>query len=412
MSRLFGGLRAQVASSVLVVTACFYSVLGVIGFRAVAHAGHNAVVSRVNAMVSQLASQLSAAHHVVQITTPDGVVAWVVSPTIPALGPLPHEVEITHHVTVHGVHYAVEGAASDISTTANLHALYLTLWIGVPLAAILSALLAGYAVHRALRHVGDITDHVRNIGPSDIDTRVPRTDSGDEIDELARTVNLMLERIAAGRLAQRQFTSDAAHELRTPLMVIQGEMELMARSSSVDPEVLSRTQSAVTHLSRLVDDLLLLSTLEEGRPLRISDVDVAELVREETLVVSQSVTVTTSGDTHVAGDATLIARAVRNLLANAQRYATSKVEVRIDGDTHDVWIFVEDDGPGFPSTEDNTAFDRFRQFDESRSTSGGAGLGLAITASIASAHQGDVQLSSSSSGGASVAIRLPRRTAE
>ena len=156
--------------------------------------------------------------------------------------------------------------------------------------------------------------------------RVPVPDTDDEIEHLARTVNDMLDRIAAGRTAQRQFTSDAAHELRTPLMALQGEIELAIRApDGVDVPFLHRLEALGDRLARRVDDLVLLSTLDEEPPLDRRTVDVLEIVRTEAGTMpagADAPTVEVVGEaTPAAADERLISRAVRNLMANACRHA-------------------------------------------------------------------------------------------
>ena len=134
----------------------------------------------------------------------------------------------------------------------------------MPLGVLVTAVIAGLATRRALRPVSVITDLAATIEARDTTMRVPVPDTDDEIEHLARTVNEMLDRIAAGRAAQRQFTSDAAHELRTPLMALKGEIELAIRApDDVDVTFLPRLEALGDRLARRVDDLVLLSTLDE-----------------------------------------------------------------------------------------------------------------------------------------------------
>ncbi len=406
--RFLAGLRVQVGLVVLVVTAALYSALGVLGFRLVQSAGRDAVADRVRMVTAELASDLAGGAQVVRITTPDGVVAWVVSKSIPALGPTPGEVEVTEHLTVHHVPVVLEGAASVASTGANLSTLHHGLWVAVPIAAVLSALLAGYAVHRALRQVGSMQAQLASIGPSDVVTRLERTDSGDELDELAGTVNAMLDRIAQGRLAQHQFTSDAAHELRTPLMALAGELELARGGAPVDTAFYARTDASLERLASRIDDLVLLSSLDERPPLLRSDVDLGELARQECLPLAGSISVLDHGAVAQL-DRRLIARALTNLVTNALRHATSAVQIEVHTEGDVVVVRVGDDGPGVAPEQRQVIFDRFRRVDDARNVRhGGAGLGLAIVASVAEVHGGDVVAGVSALGGLEVTLTLPR----
>jgi signal transduction histidine kinase len=258
--------------------------------------------------------------------------------------------------------------------------LHRALWIAVPLASVLTAAAAGLAMRRALRPVSEITALAATIGPSDVTTRVPVPDTDDEVAHLARTVNGMLDRIADGRLAQHRFTSDAAHELRTPLMAMQGELELaMRHPSTVDDELLVRLDRERRRLGERVDDLVLLSTLDERPPVQRDHVDPR-----------------------------LVARAVRNLVANARRHAASTVTVTVERERDRAWVHVDDDGPGIPPAQRATVFERFARLDEARSTDrGGAGLGLAIVAGVAEAHGGGALVSDAPTGGARVSLWFP-----
>jgi signal transduction histidine kinase len=246
--------------------------------------------------------------------------------------------------------------------------------------------------------------------------RVPIPDTDDEIEHLARTVNEMLDRIAAGRTAQRQFTSDAAHELRTPLMALQGEIELaIGASDGVDLTFLRRLEALGDRLARRVDDLVLLSTLDEEPPLDLRTTDVLDIVRVEAAAMPAGGGVSS---VEVVGDATtavvdghLLARAVRNLMANACRHAQHAVRVETVTSNGDAWIHVDDDGPGVAAEDRDLVLRRFGRLDEARdSHHGGAGLGLAIVSSVARAHGGNVVVSDSPLGGARISIFLPQRS--
>ncbi len=297
--------------------------------------------------------------------------------------------------------------------TDSLHSLYRGLWFGVPLGVILTAFIAGLATRRALRPVSVITDLAASIDAGDSAMRVPVPETDDEIQHLARTVNEMLDRIAAGRAAQRQFTSDAAHELRTPLMALQGEIELAIRSpQSADEPFLHRLAALGDRLAQRVDDLVLLSTLDEQPPLDLQAIDVIDIVRAEAATMAGG----DAGPTiEIVGDATpaivderLMARAVRNLMANACRHANHLVRASIATSDGNIWIHVDDDGPGIAAEDREVIVRRFGRLDQARNADiGGAGLGLAIVASVARAHHGDVVVADSPLGGARISLRLP-----
>jgi signal transduction histidine kinase len=413
--RRFGalsGVRGRVVLTVLVVTACLYSLLGSIGFIYIADSGRHAIRDRVAEVVDQLEAGLRGGSGAVSITTPDGVEAVAVEPgSDPSIAT--GDISVRRTVTIGQSTLELVGHASQARLTESLRSLYRGLWVGVPLGVILTALIAGLATRRALRPVSVITDLAATIDAGDSAMRVPVPDTDDEIQHLARTVNEMLDRIAAGRTAQRQFTSDAAHELRTPLMALQGEIELAIRSpQSADEAFLHRLEALGDRLAQRVDDLVLLSTLDEQPPLDLRPIDVVEVVRAEAATMpgrGDSPTIEIVGEpTQAIIDERLVARAVRNLMANACRHANHAVRVETATSDGNVWIHVDDDGPGVPAADREVIMRRFGRLDQARNTDvGGAGLGLAIVASVARAHGGDVVVADSPLGGARISLCLP-----
>jgi len=401
-----------VVLTILVVTACLYSLLGTVGFLYIADGGRDAIRERVTGVVDQLEAGLQAGTGAVSLFTPDGVEAVAVEPG--AAPPFPSgDVKVTRTINIGSQTYLLVGHASQVPLTDSLRSLHTGLWIGVPLAVLVTALVAGVATRRALRPVSVITEQAAAIDARDVSTRVPVPDTDDEVEHLARTVNEMLDRIAAGQRAQRQFTSDAAHELRTPLMALLGEIELARRSSApADPQLLARLDDLAQRLARRVDDLVLLSTLDEQPPLDRRPTDLLEVVRAEAAALAvgdPAPAITVVGhETTAVVDERLVSRAVRNLLSNACRHANRTVRAEVDASGDRVWVHVDDDGPGVPVAERELVLRRFGRRDEARQVdSGGAGLGLAIAASVAQAHGGDVVVSDAALGGARISLWLP-----
>lgn len=411
MTNPFGGIRGQVTVMVLAVTACLYSLLGAVGFIRVAGSGRTAIRERVTQVVDQLESSLRAGSTTVRIVTPDGVEATASSPTAVAVSSPAGDIVVDRSITVDNAPLRLVGHASQARLSQSLRSLWRGLWIGVPLAAIISALMAGLATARALRPVHTIARLADTIGAHDTDTRVPTPDTGDEIEHLARTVNRMLDRIAAGRRAQRQFSSDAAHELRTPLMALQGEIELATSNvSRVDLALLERLDALAQRLGARVDDLVLLSTLDEQPPLARREASLLDIARAEASAVAGEIDVR-GDDAITLCDRALISRAVRNLMTNAQRHARSVVQVTVARDSDRVWVHVDDDGHGITIDERHRVFDRFARLDQARTVDGGgAGLGLSIVAAVAASHHGGVAADDSPLGGARVSLWLPLDT--
>jgi signal transduction histidine kinase len=410
--RLLSGVRGRVMLTVLVVTACLYSLLGSIGFVYIANSGRNSIRERVSNVVDQLEAGLRGGTATINITTPDGVEAVAVQPgTGPSFAS--DEITVRRVVTIGSNTFELIGHASQARLTDSLRSLYRGLWVGVPLGVIVTAVIAGLATRRALRPVSVITDLAATIDAGATEMRVPVPDTDDEIEHLARTVNEMLDRIAAGRTAQRQFTSDAAHELRTPLMALQGEIELALRApDGADAAFLHRLEALGDRLARRVDDLVLLSTLDEEPPLDLRSVDLPDIVRAEAAAMppggdAPAIEIVGEG-VQAMVDERLMSRALRNLMANACRHAEHVVRVETVTQDGSTWIHVDDDGPGVAADDRDVIMRRFGRLDQARdSDRGGAGLGLAIVSSVARAHGGEVVVGDSPLGGARVSLRLP-----
>jgi signal transduction histidine kinase len=316
-------------------------------------------------------------------------------------------VVVTRRVRIDGTDVVLQGQSSQAPLTASLRSLFRGLWLGIPLAVLICALLAGLATHRALRPVRAITNFAAGVPRFPDGARVPVPASGDEIEQLATTVNGMLERIDEGQRMQRQFTSDAAHELRTPLMALRGEVELAEKADELEPTTAARLTGLADRLRERVDDLVLLSTLDEGQPRRLEPVDVVALARDEAKAVRPDTLVLGDAVTTLA-DRALLGRAVRNLVANAARHASSDVRVVVEVAATAVWVHVDDDGDGIEPPRRDEVFDRFSRLDDARrADDGGSGLGLAIVRSVAVAHGGGAVASGSPLGGARVSMWLP-----
>lgn len=408
MNNPLTGIRGRVTFTVLAVTAILYSALAAIGFAQIASSGRDAIRERINVVLDDLELAARSGTGTTTLTTPDGVSTslWASSAEVPdqPSGTL----RVERDITVGQTSVVLVGESSQARLTDSLRSLYRGLWIGIPLAAIVSALMAGLATQRALRPVGSITELASTIGARQDGARVPLPDTGDEIERLAVTFNEMLDRIDAGRATQRQFTSDAAHELRTPLMALQGELELVAdHDAPADAELIARMQALCERLSNRIDDLLLLSTLDEDRPLALSPVSLLDIVREEAAMIAPSAVVS-GADVVVLADRELVARAARNLLANGQRHMRSQLTATVEATDDRCWLHLDDDGPGIPAHATTDMFRRFARLDEARSVQrGGAGLGLAIVASVAEVHHGGVVATTGPLGGARVSLWLP-----
>ena len=254
-----------------------------------------------------------------------------------------------------------------------------------------------------------ITAQVEDISATTMHERVPVPPTDDEIAELATVMNGMLDRLEAGSARQRQFVSDASHELRSPLATIRAATEVGAPGATED--VLAECD----RMDQLIGDLLDLARLEEHREdVGRETVEVAELVRSVCARARNGgpdVSVDAPGPAPVTGSRRQLDRVVRNLVDNACAHAAAAVAVAVatEPTTGAVALVVSDDGPGIPEAQRQRVFDRFVRLDESRARGdGGTGLGLAIVAAVVERHGGTVAFTDPDGlGGARVEVRLP-----
>ena len=265
-------------------------------------------------------------------------------------------------------------------------------------------------VGRALRPIEAMRREVEDITHSTLDRRVEHPGTGDEVGRLAGTLNGMLDRLHDAVRRQREFVSDASHELRSPLASVRTMVEVSLRDpvrtdwAGLGQEVLSET----ARLEELVDDLLLAARLEEGA-LRLEELDFDALVQAECRRARDGAAIQTRlTPARVRGDAAQLRRAVSNLLDNAVRHAASSVVVTLRRRSGELVLTVDDDGPGIAGPERERVFQRFARAQEGRERrSGGAGLGLALVRRVAEAHGGSATADEAPGGGARLVLALP-----
>ncbi len=308
-----------------------------------------------------------------------------------------------------GARYNVLALASTKLVERSVSQVRSVLWLVIPVLAMLFGGLAWFTTGRALKPVDEIAGKAARISTETLHERVDQPGTNDEIDRLARTLNSMLDRLDKGVQQQRQFVSDASHELQSPLTVMIGEAELAAKN---DDRLPSANQAVLQHgrrMSVLIKDLLDLAIHGEARH-RPGEVDIDDLLRTEAR--QQPIPIGTRGvsPAKIIGDEGAIGRLFRNLLDNAAAYCDQRVEVgcSIDRSGRTTLIWVDDDGPGIAAAERDTVFERFSRLDPSRDrTTGGTGLGLAIAKAIVDAHRGSIAIERSPLGGARIRVELP-----
>ncbi len=282
---------------------------------------------------------------------------------------------------------------------------------------LIGSTLAIRLAERILAPVRLVTRTARSISETDFSRRIP-VRGYDEISELSATFNDMLERLESAFATQRRFIDDAGHELRTPITVIRGHLEVMGE----DPEDRRRTLELVAdeleRMSRMVDDLLTLARTERPDFLRARVVDIDELTSRMLDTARGLAARDWRLDARATGRAVVdeqrLMQAVLQLAANAVRHTTPDDAIAIGSSLGggELRVWVRDTGPGVPAQERERIFERFYRGRSGYRRSDGAGLGLSIVQAIAEAHGGRVDLDSQPGQGATFTVVLPARIPE
>ena len=315
----------------------------------------------------------------------------------------------------------VSRSVSELQSTLNQTILFLAVLSVLVVAA--GTLLAHRLAGNILEPVRRIASTARSLSQHDLNRRVEVDVPPDELGELVETFNGMLARLEASFESLRRFTADASHELRSPLAVMRSELEgtlARARTAPEYQQVLRGLESEVEHMSRMVDQLLMLARADAGalRPAETS-LDVADFLHEtaarwrpvaDSRHVQVDVDAPDSGS--VSADPDLLRRVMDNLIDNATRHTPEGTAVQLTGaPTAGGWnIDVRDHGPGVPAAARSVLFERFVRADTARARdTAGAGLGLALSRAIAESHGGSLKLLDQNGSGATFRLFLPKR---
>jgi two-component system OmpR family sensor kinase len=305
----------------------------------------------------------------------------------------------------------------------------LLLEVGVTGAVTIAIVIATWLiVRRSLRPLERMADTARSIGSGDLGTRVQPADDATEVGRLGLALNTMLQQLELA-FAERQrneqrlrhFISDASHELRTPLTSVQGYAELIQRAPEMDRDdlllAMRRMEEETQRMGVLVDDLLLLARLDQGRPLQRDAVDLEALVSDacadaRVMDPARAITARIAAPLAVTGDDMRLRQVLGNLLRNATVHTPPRtpVEVALSGEGQNAVIDVVDHGHGVPEDQRERIFERFHRADpETSGDRGGSGLGLSIVAAVVAAHGGGVRVLDTPGGGATFRVTLPLR---
>jgi two-component system OmpR family sensor kinase len=361
---------------------------------------------------------------IVERPSVDGTLSYRVR-TVPArlLGPGPAQV-----IAVLGA--PMDGVANSIGALVRA----LVLVGALVVAAML--VIGWWIIRRDLRPLEQVTATAERISAGDLSSRVGAHDDGSEVGRLGHAFDTMLDQIQSAFDAQRaalaakersetqlrQFVADASHELRTPLTAVRGYSELYRAGGLADEGAMDQAMQRIGTESRrmaaLVEDLLLLARLDQGRPLRSDPVVLSELVNDavadaRAVEPERELRAEVEEAVVVRGDEDRLRQVVGNLFANVRVHTpvSASVDVSLAARDGIAELSVADHGPGVDPDHVDHIFDRFYRADTARSRDrGGAGLGLAIATSVAGAHGGRISHFPTPGGGATFTLTLPRAT--
>jgi len=310
-------------------------------------------------------------------------------------------------------------ASSDLSSSAAQRARVLDLSVAEALVALAAGVTSAFLLlRRLLGTIGRITTTADEIGRGRLDRRLGDAGRSDEVGELAQTFDAMLERIDTAMTAQRRLLADVSHQLRTPLTIARGHLEVLERTGTADQarvdETVTLVLDEIEHMRGLIERLLLLGRAMEPDFLAPEPVELrallADLAEAATVLAPGRVVLSHAPDLVVEADPAKLRGALLNLVDNAVRASAGVGTIGLGAlvaDDGRLELVVEDAGPGIPAEQVEAALRRFAR--PGARDSDGTGLGLAIAKAVAESHGGNLTIERSGLGGARVAVVLPRR---
>jgi two-component system OmpR family sensor kinase len=286
------------------------------------------------------------------------------------------------------------------------------------------AALSLWTVRRELRPLERIEQTAGAIAAGDLSRRVDVVDPRTEVGRLGISLNAMLAQIErafderrASESRLRRFLADASHELRTPLTSIRGYAELFRRGAGARPEDLAtsmrRIEEEAARMGIMVDDLLLLARLDQGRPMELAPVDLGAIAADaiadaRTVNGGREISIDAPDRLELSGDEARLREVVANLLSNALEYTDGAIAVSVRAEDGSALLEVADHGPGLSEEQRAHVFEPFYRADPARTRrKGGAGLGLSIVSAILEAHGGTIAIVETDGGGATFRVTLP-----
>ncbi|WP_094605763.1 Adaptive-response sensory-kinase SasA [Sporomusa silvacetica DSM 10669] len=298
--------------------------------------------------------------------------------------------------------------------------LIINLFITNGLGLIIAIISGIFLSNKILRPIRNITEAAKEIEIKNLEKRIPLTDSNDELHQLAKTFNHMLNRIQMGFEKQRRFVSDVSHELRTPITVISGYADMLDRWGKQDPPALQEgieaIKSEAKNMYGLIEKLLFLARADQNRQiLKKTSLNTERLIEEifqETCIIAPNhkIILTQNEPAHICADSASIKQMLRIFIENSINYTPNGGKIIIDAKKleHYFEVTVKDSGIGIPGEDQPHVFSRFYRVDKSRSkVTGGTGLGLSIASWIAKQHNSTIKLDSKLGEGTTIIIRIP-----
>jgi heavy metal sensor kinase len=292
--------------------------------------------------------------------------------------------------------------------------------IAFPIILILGSLGGWILARRSLSPIGYIASKAQNITSQNLSERLTQRGTGDETDDLIKTINGMIARLEGSFKRMAEFTADASHELKTPICAMRGEAEVLlskGRPAEEYQEGLIHFIEQFEHLNRLINDLILLSKFDSSQmelkmaPLRL-DLLLEDLCNLFQVLAEQKNVAFVIGSLHeavVIGDKMRLQQLFTNLIDNAIKYTSEgSIRVTLEKNQEVAFVKIKDTGIGIPNDEQKNIFKRFYRVDKSRSReTGGVGLGLSIAEWIANIHGGRIEVDSALDKGSTFTVYLP-----
>jgi heavy metal sensor kinase len=327
---------------------------------------------------------------------------------------------LTVPVTVNNkVVYIIQIASPLTSLHSTFKNLKLVLFLLLPISIVFSGMMGAFLAKLSLNPVNRIMDTMHQITAENLKLRITIPETKDEIRRLAETFNEMLDRLEKTFTSQRQFIEDLTHELKTPLSVLKGELEVTLKKLRTPREYESTLSSSLEEANRIikiVEDLLMLAQYDSNMvPFEMTPLDIRLLFHdalEDIKILAEQKNIdlhlNSRGKAFVYGDGDKLKRLFLNILDNAMKYTPSggKVLVDISEEKNQAKVIISDTGIGIPKDELPHIFERFYRINKTRNRSG-FGLGLSIAKSIIEAHRGKIEVHSELDKGTTFKISLP-----